>query len=522
MTDHSLGQRSRSSKRSISAIIGCIVAGIGIGLASTQVVHGQDLVPAPPVDVDPEDPAPGLEALPRKRDDNLLRTNAPPPSSDVGAEIPRLLGSNLENPFAKPAGSDGQAPAPPSDASAAENTAKALLWKAYGCQQEKKFDQALEYSNQAIVCSPRSVKARGYRARALIDLGRYSEALSDLDFVIQQVPDSYRAYAQRGHVRFRLLKPDIDDAAFKPALADITRALELKSDDPLSRLVRGMIAARRGNYDQAITDLSWAIEHDYDWGDARYSRGRSFAIKGETDRAIADFTEALKQYPKSDFVYTRRAQLYTEKQDFDHALADFDQVVRLQPDRAQGYLQRTTLLLLKGDNVRALADIEKVIRILPESAVAHFMHAIALYLVEPKSDRALAEIDKVIDLDSQVIVYPAFRCFLNGKKTRYGPVFKDLALCAAVLAQSRLRYHVTGDQKQSRFQVNAGLMAHDRCTLGFFGGIDFKRENFFLGVGFRDDSKDLEHKDRVSETDRKLINQNVLNLLAATFVGASD
>lgn len=521
MTDHSLGQRSRSSKRSNSAIIGCIVAGIGIGLASTQVAHGQDLVPAPPVDVDPDDPVPGVDALPRKKDDNVLRANAPPPASVFGTEIPRLLGSTPENPFAKAVRSDGQAPAPPSDVSAVDNTFDALHEKAYVCHIDGKFDQALQYYNRAIDCNPGSVEAHFNRGAVLMSLRRYAEALNDLDFVIQQKSDSSQLYATRAYARCELVKPNSGEAAFKPALADITRALELSPDEPFARCVRGMIAVRTGDYDPAITNLSWAIEHECNQGEARYYRGCSFAMKGETDKAITDFTEALKQYPKSDDIYTRRAKLYTEKNDFNRAQADFDQVVRLRPDDAMVYLQRMVFFLFKGDNGRAMADIERVVRLEPKAGFAHFVHALMLYFIESQSDRALAALDKAIRLEPGVIVYPAFRCFLNGKKSKYRPAFKDLALCTAILLQSRIKTLVGADLKQNRFGVAVDLK-YDRRDLSFLARIDFSERRFFVGMGLNDDSDDLQHNDQASKIDQQLINQNVLNLLVAKFVGASD
>lgn len=134
---------------------------------------------------------------------------------------------------------------------------------------------------------------------------------------------------------------------------------------------------------------------------------------------------------------------------------------------------------------------------------------------------ALAEMDKAIGLDPRVILYPAFRCFLNAKKNKYGPVFKDLAICTAILAQSRLGQYVNCDTKLNQFEVVAGLVTHDRCTLGFLGRIDFEQSKFFFGIGFTDDPNNLEHKNQVSGIDQQLINQNVLTLLAATFAGAS-
>jgi tetratricopeptide (TPR) repeat protein len=519
MSDPPMGHISRSSKRSIAVVVGSVVAGIGIGLAATQVAHGQDLVPAPPVVKNADDPVSELNALPRKKDENLLLTNVLAPATDTAPETRELLGDTFVNPFAKAVGSGGRGKVAPSDD---YGKANALLWKAYACDQDKQFDKELEYYNKAIASAPAYVDAYRRRARTLIQLGRFSEALLDLNFVIRQEADSFEDYVRRGYALHRLVTSDSNDAAFKRALADITRALELKPDDPYARSVRGAIAARRGDYDGAIADLTWALDHKHDSGEARYYRGRAFAMKGEIERAIADLTDAVKRYPKCVGYYTYRVQLYAQKQDFEHALADFDQVVRLQPDRPQWYLERAMLLLLKGDKRRALADTETVIRLVPDSAMLHFVHAIALYLVEPKTDRALAEMDKVIALDPQVILYPAFRCFLNGKKARYGLVLKDLAFCTAILAKSQFRYHVYGDQEHNHFEIRIGEMIDDRCALRFLGRIDFEQSKFMWGVGFMDNRTDEEHKNQVSETDQQLINQNVLNRLAATFAGAAQ
>ncbi len=63
---------------------------------------------------------------------------------------------------------------------------------------------------------------------------------------------------------------------------------------------RGVSHAGKGNYDRAIADFTKAIELKPDYGEAHYNRGVAHYKKGDLDRARRDFEEASKLDPKGE------------------------------------------------------------------------------------------------------------------------------------------------------------------------------------------------------------------------------
>ena len=61
---------------------------------------------------------------------------------------------------------------------------------------------------------------------------------------------------------------------------------------------RGVILARKGNYDQAIDDFTKALEIDSFYADAYYNRGITWFDKGNLQQALADIGKALHMKPE--------------------------------------------------------------------------------------------------------------------------------------------------------------------------------------------------------------------------------
>jgi lipoprotein NlpI len=61
---------------------------------------------------------------------------------------------------------------------------------------------------------------------------------------------------------------------------------------------RGVILARKGNYDKAIDDFTKALEIDSFYADAYYNRGVTWFDKGNLQQALADIEKALNLKPE--------------------------------------------------------------------------------------------------------------------------------------------------------------------------------------------------------------------------------
>ena len=278
-----------------------------------------------------------------------------------------------------------------------------------------------------------SVRGRLGRARSLMAQGRYKLALEDVDAIITQDPAHIEAMQVRALCSVYLgLK---GEGAFLETASTAVAAILLREPtDPLARAIRGVIATKKGDYNQGVAELSYAIKKQLPWKEKYYAtwvspscergdfrqavaefnngarqyaagqvptkivlnRGLCEARTGELDLAIADFTTVLDRHGKNYRVCEFRAKASIEKTDLVHALADRDEIVRLRPDDPEVYLQRSFLRWTNGDNDLALADVDRLVQMMPQGAGAYFWRAVILVLTHGDSDRALADMDRAV------------------------------------------------------------------------------------------------------------------------------
>jgi tetratricopeptide (TPR) repeat protein len=73
------------------------------------------------------------------------------------------------------------------------------------------------------------------------------------------------------------------------ALADFTKAIELKPDDPAAHYFRGLIYQATSDNQSAIADLTIAVNNRPDAPDPHFARGVSYMETQEYKKALEDF-----------------------------------------------------------------------------------------------------------------------------------------------------------------------------------------------------------------------------------------
>ncbi len=114
----------------------------------------------------------------------------------------------------------------------------------------------------------------------------FSDALSQTAERVSTLDQSI-VYFCRGNAYYR--KGDYDRA-----IADYTRAIQLKPNDAEAYYNRGNAYADKGDYDRAIADYERAIQLKPDLAEAYYNRGIAYKMRGEKEKAIADFKRFLE------------------------------------------------------------------------------------------------------------------------------------------------------------------------------------------------------------------------------------
>ena len=110
---------------------------------------------------------------------------------------------------------------------------------------------------------------------------------------------------------------------------------------------RGFAYGKKGDLGRAIADYTKAIDLKPDYAEAYYNRGTAYGKKGDRDRAIADYTKATDLKPGDALAYCNRGIAHYEKGDHDRAVADLTKAIELDPDGPTSSVTRSVLKRLK-------------------------------------------------------------------------------------------------------------------------------------------------------------------------------
>ncbi|XP_014894216.1 tetratricopeptide repeat protein 13 isoform X3 [Poecilia latipinna] len=209
---------------------------------------------------------------------------------------------------------------------------------AYGkksLQDMKNADLALYELNRVIALEPNWPEVYEQRAEILSPLGRISEALSDLTKAIQLQP-SARLYRHRGTLLF--ISED-----YVAAMEDFQSSLELKKNQPIAMLYKGL----------------------------------TFFHRGMLKEAIDAFKEALKL--KSDFIdaYKSLGQAYRELGDFESAMESFQKALMLNQNHIQSLQLRGMMLYHHGSLQEAIGSFKRCLHLEPYNEVCQYMKGLS-------------------------------------------------------------------------------------------------------------------------------------------------
>jgi|GEM_PF-1126930 len=219
-------------------------------------------------------------------------------------------------------------------------------------------------------------------------------AIADFSKAIELKPDFAGAYFNRGVAKRD--KGDLDGV-----IVDSTKAIELKPDYLSAYQNRGYAKSGKRDWDGAIADFSKAIELKPDNAADYYYRGSAKSGKRDWDGAIADFSKTIELKPDFVAAYSNRGNAKSKKRDFDGAIADFSKAIELKPDFGFAYNNRGFAKQAKGELDRAIADFSKAIELNPKDVWAYYSRASLRYDLHAFTD-AVVDYRKAIELGSSV------------------------------------------------------------------------------------------------------------------------
>ncbi|XP_023652980.1 tetratricopeptide repeat protein 13 isoform X2 [Paramormyrops kingsleyae] len=197
---------------------------------------------------------------------------------------------------------------------------------AYGkksLQDIKNADLALYELGRVITMEPSQPEVYEQRAEILSPLGRISEALSDLSKAIQLQP-SARLYRHRGTLLF--MSED-----YTAALEDFQQSLDLKKNQPIAMLYKGLTFFHRGMLKEAIETFKEALVLKSDFIDAYKSLGQAYRELGDFEAAMESFRKALLLNQNHIQSLQLRGMMLYHHGSIQEAIGNFKRCLQLEP-----------------------------------------------------------------------------------------------------------------------------------------------------------------------------------------------
>jgi tetratricopeptide (TPR) repeat protein len=181
-----------------------------------------------------------------------------------------------------------------------------------------------------------------FKAKALIELNKPKEALTNLDFAIEYNPMNPMFYYYRGNIYF-------DQGEIDSAYKDFDKAVTLKKDFVDALNYRGVTKEKKGKHAEAIEDYKAAIAINPQFATAYYNKGTSEAALTLYIDAVASFSKFVELDSTKTMGFMNRGNCYVMLKDYKLAVADYTKVIAIKPESSDAYYNRGAAYQLAGD-----------------------------------------------------------------------------------------------------------------------------------------------------------------------------
>ena len=225
---------------------------------------------------------------------------------------------------------------------------------------KKDFPKAIEDATQAINSTePKDAILYVNRGVFYSSHGDYAKATADYIEATHINPSFYAAYQN-------LVSAHIAQKEFDKAIDICNQIIKVNGSNPEHYVRRGVAFRHLEQWDNAVADFSKAIELKNDHLPALGSRGFVYYLRGEYAEAVKDFDAIIKVNPNDVMAYNNRGYNSFLAGDCKSALTDFDKAISLLPTYAAAYQNKAWMLATCiDDEVRngkaALEAAEKAI-----------------------------------------------------------------------------------------------------------------------------------------------------------------
>ncbi|MDO9537133.1 MAG: tetratricopeptide repeat protein [Thermoplasmata archaeon] len=212
-----------------------------------------------------------------------------------------------------------------------------------------KFDEAVEYYEQALFIEPKNAKVWSNSGSAKLRLGMWAKAVECFDKALEINPKLATAHSGRGLGLTHLKR-------YSEALGSHDEAIKI-DNSPVGWNNRGNTLIRMGApVKEAIESYTRALDADENYEIAWFNKGKAELMNDDIPEAIKSLTRAVELKPQfADAWFQKGKALSMAGSRDQEALYCFDMAIELKPTNADAWMERKILLIsMKDKRVRPI------------------------------------------------------------------------------------------------------------------------------------------------------------------------
>jgi tetratricopeptide (TPR) repeat protein len=236
-------------------------------------------------------------------------------------------------------------------------------------QQTSYWNNSFTLFSHVLEVTQNNYVAYNGRGIAYFKLGRYQEAIEDLNKALRIRPDFDAAYNNRGIVY-------VDLGRYQEAIEDLGQVIRIRPDYAEAYNNLGAVYGQLGRWQEAVKVCVQAVKIKPDYAEAHSNLGFAYSQLGRWQEAIEAYRQAIKMDPDLALTYNHLGTALAKLDRWPEAVESYQQAIRIQPDYAEAYNNLGIVMKAQGDYVRAMENFARVIELEPNA-------------VEPRNDLAL-------------------------------------------------------------------------------------------------------------------------------------
>merc|ERR1719219_287966 len=205
----------------------------------------------------------------------------------------------------------------------------------------------------------------------MLTRGQYSDALSHFHAAVDADPANYMSYYKRATVFLALSRS-------RPALADLDKVIQLKSDFGAARIQRGSVLLKMGRLDEAHIELEKILSKDPSNEEASRMyvsieplqktilEIQDFISYKNFQPALDRLTEIVEHIPWDAQLREMRADAYLGVGNTMNAISEMRAMTKLTNDNTEGFFKLSTMHYQLGEGDESLQQIRECLKLDPE------------------------------------------------------------------------------------------------------------------------------------------------------------